>query len=69
MPVPAGYAVMKQEGEKISDGIVIIDARGNEYVWIPSTKEQYKRQEWDIEIDGADNSKASRSSRNNSRYD
>ena len=60
VPVPAGYAVMKQEGEKISDGIVIIDARGNEYVWIPSTKEQYKRQEWDIEIDGADNSKASR---------
>ena len=51
---------MKEEGEKISDGIVIVDTRGNEYVWIPCTKEEYKRQEWDIEIDGADNSKASR---------
>ncbi len=60
VPVPAGYAVMKEEGEKISDGIVIVDTRGNEYVWIPCTKEEYKRQEWDIEIDGADNSKASR---------
>ncbi len=59
VPVPAGYAVIK-EGEKISDGIVIIDARGNEYVWIPCTKEQYKRQEWNVEVDGADNSRASR---------
>ena len=60
MPVPAGYAVMKEEGQKISDGIVIIDARGNEYVWIPCTKEQYKRQEWTVEIDGDANTKASR---------
>ena len=51
---------MKEEGEKISDGIVIVDARGNEYVWIPCTKEQYKREEWSVEIDGADDSKASR---------
>ena len=60
VPVPAGYAVMKEKGEKVSDGIVIVDVRGNEYVWIPCTKEEYKRQEWYIEIDGADNSKASR---------
>ena len=60
VPVPAGYAVMKEEGEKISDGIVIVDAKGNEYVWIPCTKEQYKRQEWTVETDGADNSRASR---------
>ena len=60
MPVPAGYAVIKEEGEKITDGIVIVDARGNEYVWIPCTKEEYKRQEWNVEIDGEDNSRASR---------
>ena len=58
--VPAGYTVMKEEGEKISDGIVIVDARGNEYVWIPCTKEEYKRQEWSVETDGTDNSRASR---------
>ena len=51
---------MKEEGEKISDGIVIVDARGNEYVWIPCTKEEYKRQEWSVETDGTDNSRASR---------
>ena len=60
VPVPAGYAVIKEEGKKISDGIVIIDAKGNEYVWIPCTKDQYKRQEWEVEVDGADNSRASR---------
>ena len=60
VPVPAGYAVIKEEGKKISDGIVIIDAKGNEYVWIPCTKDQYKRQEWVVETDGADNSRASR---------
>ena len=60
VPVQAGYAVIKEEGKKISDGIVIIDAKGNEYVWIPCTKEEYKRQEWGVETDGADNSRASR---------
>ena len=60
VPVPAGHAVMEEEGKKVSDGIVIVDARGNEYVWIPCTKEQYKRQEWYVETDGADNSKASK---------
>ena len=60
VPVPAGYVVIKEEGKKISDGIVIIDAKGNEYVWIPCTKDQYKRQEWAVETDGADNSRASR---------
>ena len=60
VPVPAGYAVIKEEGKTISDGIVIIDAKGNEYVWIPCTKDQYKRQEWAVETDGADNSRASK---------
>ena len=60
VPVPAGHAVMEEEGKKVSDGIVIVDARGNEYVWIPCTKEEYKRQEWSVETDGADNSRASR---------
>ena len=52
VPVPAGFAVIKEEGENVADGIVITDSRGNEYVWIPCTKEQYKRQEWYVEEDG-----------------
>lgn len=60
VPVPAGFAVIKEEGANVADGIVIIDSRGNEYVWIPCTKEQYKRQEWIVETDGADNSRASK---------
>ena len=60
VPVPAGFAVIKEEGENVADGIVITDSNGNEYVWIPCTKEQYKRQEWDVETDGADNSRASK---------
>ena len=37
-----------------------------QYVWIPSTTEdsksqlQFKRTEWDVEVDGADNSRASK---------
>ena len=52
VPVPAGFAVIKEEGKNVADGIVITDSRGNEYVWIPCTKEQYKRQEWYAEEDG-----------------
>ena len=60
VPVPAGFAVIKEEGQNVADGIVITDSNGNEYVWIPCTKEQYKRQEWGVETDGADNSRASK---------
>lgn len=58
VPVPAGFAVMKEEGKNVADGIVITDSRGNEYVWIPCTNEQYKREEWKVETD--DNSRASK---------
>ena len=62
VPVPAGFAVIKEEGANVAEGIVITDSRGNEYVWIPCTKEQYKRitEGWYIETDGADNSRASK---------
>ena len=34
--IPAGFAVSQIEGENtIDDGLVIIDANGNEFVWVP----------------------------------
>ena len=37
-PVPAGFAVSQVEGENVvEDGLVIIDSKGNEFVWIPVT--------------------------------
>ena len=43
--IPAGFAVSQVEGENtIEDGLVIIDSKGNEFVWIPVTdEEQYQR--------------------------
>ena len=52
--VPAGFAVSNVEGENlVSKGLVIIGANGNEYVWIPCTKDTYKREEtaWGVEDD------------------
>ena len=38
--IPAGFAVSQVEGENtIKDGLVIIDSKGNEFVWIPVTSE------------------------------
>ena len=34
--IPAGFAVSQVEGENtIKDGLVIIDSKGNEFVWVP----------------------------------
>ena len=42
--IPAGFAVSNVEGENlVSKGLVIIGETGNEYVWIPCTKDTYKR--------------------------
>ena len=52
--IPAGFAVSNVEGENlVSKGLVIIGTTGNEYVWIPCTKDTYKREEtaWVIEDD------------------
>ena len=52
--IPAGFAVSNVEGENlVSKGLVIIGTTGNEYVWIPCTKDTYKREEtaWGIEDD------------------
>lgn len=52
--IPAGFAVSNVEGENlVSKGLVIIGETGNEYVWIPCTKDTYKREEtaWGIEDD------------------
>ncbi len=33
--IPAGFAVSEKEGEnKLKDGVVMVDSRGNEYVWV-----------------------------------
>ncbi len=52
--IPAGFAVSNVESENlVSKGLVIIGTTGNEYVWIPCTKDTYKREEtaWGIEDD------------------
>ena len=52
--IPAGFAVSNVDGENlVSKGLVIIGTTGNEYVWIPCTKDTYKREEtaWGIEDD------------------
>ena len=39
--IPEGFAVSQTEGEnKVETGLVIIDKLGNEYVWIPVTKNE-----------------------------
>ena len=64
--VPAGFKVVNTDDLTVGKGIVVEDSKGNQYVWIPCTTEdsksqlQFKRTEWDVEIDGADNSRASK---------
>ncbi len=41
VPIPAGFAPTRIDGENtVEEGLVIIDAEGNEFVWIPCEKEQ-----------------------------
>ena len=43
--IPAGFAVSQVEGENsIEDGLVIIDKNGNEFVWVPVSKEDFEIQ-------------------------
>jgi len=64
--VPAGFKVVKTDDLTVEKGIVVEDKKGNQYVWIPCTTEdsksqlQFKRKEWDVEVDGTDNSRASK---------
>ena len=64
--VPAGFKVVNTDDLTVGKGIVVEDSKGNQYVWIPCTTEnsksqlQFKRTEWDVEVDGADNSRASK---------
>lgn len=42
--IPAGFAVSQVEGENsIEDGLVIIDKSGNEFVWVPVSREEFQR--------------------------
>ena len=39
VPIPAGFKISDKEGEQtINDGLVIIDEKGNEFVWIHTEK-------------------------------
>ena len=64
--VPAGFKVVNTDDLTVEKGIVVEDSKGNQYVWIPCTTEdsksqlQFKRTEWDVEVDGTDNSRASK---------
>ncbi len=41
--IPKGFAVSSVEGEKSeAEGLVIIDTKGNEFVWIPCTVAEYE---------------------------
>ena len=43
IPIPAGFAPTGIDGENtVKDGFVIVDSDGNEFVWIPCTKEEYE---------------------------
>ena len=45
--IPAGFAVSQVEGENtVEDGLVIIDSKGNEFVWIPCSLEEYTNASW-----------------------
>ena len=66
-PVPEGFTVSSKSTENtVKNGLVISDNKGNEYVWIPCTtnessdKLKYQRTEWYVEVDGDDNSRASK---------
>ena len=68
--IPAGFAPTRIEGEdSVEDGLVIIDSKGNEFVWIPcddvekmlknnmwvADNENYNEKEWkNIDSDGED---------------
>ena len=53
--IPSGFAVSQVEGENLIDnGLVIIDSKGNEFVWIPCTEEDYKDRESDWANSGMD---------------
>ena len=64
--VPAGFKVVNTDDLTVEKGIVVEDSKRNQYVWIPCTTEdsksqlQFKRTEWDVEVDGRDNSRASK---------
>ena len=48
IPIPAGFAPTEIEGEtSTEEGFVIIDAEGNEFVWIPCTKDDYQKATFD----------------------
>ncbi len=45
VPIPAGFAPTQIEGQNsVADGLVVVDSKGNEFVWIPvKNEDEYKR--------------------------
>ena len=48
--VPRGFFVRTDIETKVNDGIVIEDAEGNQFVWVPCTEGQYKEHEYNPKI-------------------
>ncbi len=45
VPIPAGFAPTQIEGENtIAEGVVVVDEKGNEFVWIPCTIDEFNKQ-------------------------
>ena len=43
--IPAGFAPTRIEGEStVDEGLVITDSEGNEFVWIPCTEAEYRKE-------------------------
>ena len=69
VPVPAYFAVSQVEGENsISDGLVVIDSNGNEFVWIPCGSWRSEKNAWDPLIFGTAKSYVSNNSWSQYQY-
>ncbi len=45
--IPGGFKVTQDSGNNVSEGVVIEDANGNQFVWIPVNS----LEEWRIDVD------------------
>ncbi len=52
--VPRGFFVRTDLGTKVDNGIVIEDADGNQFVWVPCTEGQYKKHKYNDDTQGKD---------------
>ena len=47
MKVPGGFRVSSDSANNVSDGVVVEDAKGNQFVWIPvNSSEEFRTRDW-----------------------